>query len=62
MYELSFGHQAEVIDVAMVIARCGCNEITLEMLQEGEGYVSIKDGHTKVGDNVLQSFALSSAG
>lgn len=40
--------QAEVIDVAMIIARCNCNQVTVEMLQDGEGYVSIPEGHTKV--------------
>ncbi|XP_031552584.1 enhancer of mRNA-decapping protein 4-like isoform X2 [Actinia tenebrosa] len=38
---------AEVIDVAMVVARCDCNEVTVDMLEQGEGYVSIIDGHTK---------------
>ncbi|XP_048577048.1 enhancer of mRNA-decapping protein 4 isoform X2 [Nematostella vectensis] len=40
-------NQAEVIDIPMVIARCGCNEVTEGMLQEGEGYILISEGHTK---------------
>jgi hypothetical protein len=45
---MNFFSKAEVIDVAMIVARCGCTEVNIDMMEQGEGYVCIIDGHTKV--------------
>lgn len=40
--------QVEVIDIDSLLESCGQSEVTVEDVKEAEGYLEIKDGHTKV--------------
>ena len=42
-------YQVEVIlDVDSLTEWCGRSEVSIDEIQEGEGYLEIRDGHTKV--------------
>ena len=38
----------EVIDIDSLLESCGQSEVTIEDVRQAEGYLEIKDGHTKV--------------
>lgn len=38
----------EVIDIDSLLESCGQSEVTVEDVKQAEGYLEIKDGHTKV--------------
>lgn len=38
----------EVIDIDTLAESCGRAEVSIEEVQQGEGYLEIQDGHSKV--------------
>lgn len=38
----------EVIDIDTLAESCGRAEVSMEEVQQGEGYLEIRDGHSKV--------------
>lgn len=37
-----------MIDIETVVSRCGSTEVSIDSAREGEGYVAVTNGHTKV--------------
>ncbi|XP_067055317.1 enhancer of mRNA-decapping protein 4-like isoform X1 [Acropora muricata] len=44
---ITHGNQVEVIDIDSLLESCGQSEVTVEDVKQAEGYLEIKDGHTK---------------
>lgn len=41
-------YQVEVIDIDSLTEWCGRTEVSIDEIKQGEGYLEIRDGHTKV--------------
>ena len=40
--------QVEVIDIDSLVESCGRSVVTIDDVRQADGYLEIKDGHTKV--------------
>ncbi|XP_078367719.1 enhancer of mRNA-decapping protein 4-like isoform X2 [Oculina patagonica] len=44
---ITHGNQVEVIDIDSLAEWCGRTEVSIDEIKQGEGYLEIRDGHTK---------------